>query len=85
MNEERKTLISRLTKIHPYPASWFETKTTAELIAMYNSKKRNRPDKNAMAKTPVPIINEADHRRRNSETGLWEVKTEGHGWEPEES
>lgn len=83
MNSERKTLIARLSKIYPYPITWYDTKTTAELIAIYNNKKVTNPRKNAMAKTPVPILKEADHRRFNDITGDWEVKTDGHGWEPE--
>lgn len=83
MNTERKVLIERLTKIHPYPVSWFESRTTAELIAIYNTKKRTRPENNAMAKIEAPIIKEADHRRYNDLDGVWEVKTDGHGWEQE--
>lgn len=83
MNTERKILIERLSKIHPYPVSWFESKTTAQLIAIYNTKKRIRPENNAMAKIKDPLIKGPDHRRYNELEGLWEVKTDGHGWEPE--
>lgn len=79
---ERETLISRLSEVYPYPKHWFEGKTTPQLIAMYNlpAKRKKRHAAILIEKEPK----DEPYRRYDDETGIWMVKTDGHGWEPEE-
>ena len=83
VDHERETLIRRLTNLTPYPRYWFEGLTTAQLITMYNLPERKRKHHAAVLIEKDPI--DAAHRRYDDETGQWLVKTDGHGWEPEEN
>lgn len=83
MDNERETLINRLTKLYPYKREWFESRTTAQLIAMYN---QPRHGKNRNAARLVEVEpKDSTYRKYDDETGQWMVRTDGHGWEPEEN
>lgn len=83
MNQERQVLISRLTKLYPYKIEWFESKTTAQLIAMYN--KCGHGNRKNAARLVEIEPKDSTIRKYDDESGRWLVKTDGHGWEPEEN
>ena len=79
---EKETLINRLSAIYPYPRHWFEGKTTAQLIAMYNLPAKSKKHHAAVLNKKEP--KDSPHKYYDDESGIWMVKTDGHGWEPEE-
>lgn len=83
MNEERQVLINRLIKLYPYNREWFESRTTAQLIAMYNQKRTAK--KRNTARLIICEPKDDTYRKYDDQTGRWLVKTDGHGWEPEEN
>lgn len=84
---DQKELIDRLVKIYPYPREWFEKLNSKQLIAMYHKAMYHRTDKHhnaAILKHKKPV--DASCRMDNpDDRGQTLVKTDGHGWEPEQN
>lgn len=81
-SRERETLIERLVKIYPYPREWFEKLNSKQLIAMYHRTSEHHNAAILTYKKPV----DTSHRIDNPEDkGQTLIKTDGHGWEPEQN
>ena len=71
--QERESLICLLTKALPYPRTWFEQRTTAQLIAMYKKGGRKHPENIAQIRPARRRINEFGEEEILTDAGNWEL------------
>ena len=72
--QERESLICLLTKALPYPRTWFEQRTTAQLIAMYKKGGKKHPENKAHdTKSAQTRINESGEEEILTDAGNWEL------------
>ena len=72
--QERESLICLLTKALPYPRTWFEQRTTAQLIAMYKKGGKKHPENIAQdTKSAQTRINESGEEEILTDAGNWEL------------
>lgn len=81
---EKAMLIDELVKTLPYPRSWFQRRTLAQLIAIYH--KPSPKNKKMVETKPTPnhspdLPRPEPLTRINEETGEREIKTDGGYWE----
>lgn len=72
--QERASLINLLIKVLPYPRTWFEQRTTAQLIAMYKKGGKKHPENKAQDTKPAQTrINESGEEEILTDAGNWEL------------
>lgn len=73
--QERASLINLLIKVLPYPRTWFEQRTTAQLIAMYKKGGKKHPENKAQdtTKPAQSRINESGEEEILTDAGNWEL------------
>ena len=71
--QERESLICLLTKALPYPRTWFEQRTTAQLIAMYKKGGKKHPENIAQIRPAQTRINESGEEEILTDAGNWEL------------
>lgn len=73
--QERASLINLLIKVLPYPRTWFEQRTTAQLIAMYKKGgNKKKPENKVQDTKPAQTrINESGEEEILTDAGNWEL------------